>query len=810
MNILKRTSAPALVALALLGATAAHAQLSSAGVTAIPTYESVGLYWTNPGGAAGCEVAYRASGSSSWKAGLAMWYDARNSECRGSLVNLTPGTQYEVNFNLPGQGAVRSTTFRTWANQLPVAKTITVNSANGTTLNITEGGSAAGYVVYQGAAGATLDGQNTAQYNVSVNASYVIVRGLTLKGAKQDAIRVSPNVKDVVIEDNDISGWGRTRDGKWATDMDAGIRAVCSTPSLERLTIQRNKIHDPRYPANSWTDGHPAGAQAITVSYCGGNHVIRWNDIYSATNHFNDAIGGEDNFTTTGFPNRDSDIYGNNISMAWDDAIEAEGGNNNVRIWGNYMDRTATGVATTVTSIGPVYVFRNVWNRNQFYENRTSDTDERQPMFKSGGDASLGHGRRYVLHNTMLQATQAGASLPLGGGAGLGGTGAAQLVENTVSKNNIYHVYKSGSPFYQISASSSFERDMTNGTPSSPVTSGIVATPAYASGNGWQSESGGMYQLAAGTPGHDQAVLIPNFNESYVGGGPDVGAAEAGAGAMKFGVAAANSGGSGGSTPAPSTLSNISTRGQVLTGNDVMIGGFIVGGSAAKTVVVRARGPSLTAAGIPNALSNPVLQLVRSADGAVIANNDNWGSATNAAQISASGYAPSNSLESAVLAVLTPGAYTAIVSGAGGATGVGLIEVFEVDTPASPLINISTRGQVMTGNDVMIGGFIVNGSGPQTVVVRARGPSLVAAGIPNALANPSLQLIRSADNAVIAANDNWASAANAASITASGFAPSNPNEAAILVTLNPGAYTAIVSGSGGGTGVGIVEVFSVN
>ena len=255
-------------------------------------------------------------------------------------------------------------------------------------------------------------------------------------------------------------------------------------------------------------------------------------------------------------------------------------------------------------------------------------------------------------------------------------------------------------------------------------------------------------------------------------------------------------------------LANLSTRGQVLTGNDVMIAGFVIGGSASKTVVVRARGPSLVAAGVANALSNPTLRLVRSSDQATLAANDNWGGAANAAQISTSGFAPSDPLESALLVSLPPGAYTAIASGVSGATGVGIIEVFEIDRPDAPLTNISTRGQVLSGNDVLIGGFVIQGSSPQTVVIRARGPSLVSFGIANALANPSLQLVRSADHVTIAANDNWSSAANAAQISTSGFAPSNALESAILVTLNPGAYTAIVTGSGG-TGVGIVEVFAV-
>ena len=259
-------------------------------------------------------------------------------------------------------------------------------------------------------------------------------------------------------------------------------------------------------------------------------------------------------------------------------------------------------------------------------------------------------------------------------------------------------------------------------------------------------------------------------------------------------------------TPSVATprLANISTRMQVLAGADVLIGGFIIQGTSSKTVVVRARGPSLTAAGVPGALQNPVLQLFSGQT--VIASNDDWGAATNAATIQSSGFAPADSREAAIYTTLAPGAYTAIVTGANSTTGVGIIEVFEVDKPDVPLANIATRGRVLTGNDVMIGGFIIQGNTPQTVVVRARGPSLTAAGVPGALANPLLQLFSGATQ--IAVNDNWQTAVNAASIQASGFAPADPFESAILITLNPGAYTAIVTGSGGTTGVGIVEVFA--
>jgi hypothetical protein len=481
-------------------------------------------------------VQYRKQGDSAWSKGLDLWYDSSKSECRGSIVYLAPGTAYEAQLGVNGS-FTKSVTFTTWSNQYPVAQTIKVPSGS-STLNITAGGSPSGYIVYDGS-GATLDAQNGAATNISINASYIVVRGFTLKGAQQHGILIDRNQHDVIIEDNDISGWGRTRDGQWGADMDSGIRAICQNEELTRVTVQRNKIHDPRYPANSWAVGHPAGPQGVTFSYCGGNDVFRWNEIYSSQNHFNDGMGGEDNFSTNGWPNKDSDVYGNRIEMTWDDGIEAEGGNQNVRIWGNYVNKTATAIASTVDSIGPLYIFRNVWNRNQFIEGVSCDSDQKQPMFKSGSSGDFGNGRRYLFHNTMLQAQQAGCSNGLGGGAGIGGTGDSQLVHNTISMNNIYQLWKNNGAFYQVGSDNTFQNDMTNAT-SSPEVGGIVAVPQYASGSGWQSESGGMYQLAAGSPGYDKALRTANFNDHFNGTAPDVGAAEAGDGAMKFGLAAAS------------------------------------------------------------------------------------------------------------------------------------------------------------------------------------------------------------------------------------------------------------------------------
>lgn len=265
----------------------------------------------------------------------------------------------------------------------------------------------------------------------------------------------------------------------------------------------------------------------------------------------------------------------------------------------------------------------------------------------------------------------------------------------------------------------------------------------------------------------------------------------------------------GSSPSATPRLANLSTRGEVTGGDGVMIGGIVVQGPVPKQVVVRALGPSLAAYGVGNPLANPQVRLVRLSDQFPMGSNDDWEAGGYGPILQDIGLAPSDSSESALLTILDPGVYTAVVTGVGGSTGVALVEVYEIDRPFVPLINVSTRGNVGSGGNAMIGGFVIQGSTPQTVVVRGIGPSLAAYGIAGTLSNPTLQLVRMSDSATIATNDDWGSAPNVADLTATGFAPSDPSESAILITLDPGAYTAIVSGAGGATGVGMVEVYAV-
>ena len=257
----------------------------------------------------------------------------------------------------------------------------------------------------------------------------------------------------------------------------------------------------------------------------------------------------------------------------------------------------------------------------------------------------------------------------------------------------------------------------------------------------------------------------------------------------------------------PAQALNISGRARVETGQGVVISGFIVTGTTPKRVGVRALGPTLANFGVLGPLADPIIHLNRG-DGSLVMVNDNWKN-TQQAEITAAGLAPPDDREAALIATLSAGNYTAIVSGKNGGTGVTLAEVYDLDQAAdSRLANISTRATVGTGTDVLIGGFITGSKiGATRVAIRALGPSLQQFGIANPLPDPRLEL-RDANGALLASNDNWQSdAGQAALITGYGLAPPNSVESAIAISLAPAPYTAIVTGKNNQTGIGLIEIY---
>jgi hypothetical protein len=510
---------------------------------AVPTFECVGLSWKAPGGAADktCEARYRAAGADAWKDAMPLWFDARNGEYRGSIVCLQPGTAYEVALALRGTPTRAALTVATWKEAFPAAETVGLPASSAETLAVTRSGAPDGYVLYAPAPGAktaTIDVGGAQDQCVVVTASYVILRGLVLKNARIHGIQLMDAVHDVVIEECDISGWGRIAEDGWGRNTDSAIYS--RAPALRRIIVQRNRIHHPRGNSNNWRESrprpgkrepnHPEGPQAVSFFDSEGNHVIRYNTVFSDDQHqCNDLFGAGANFSTRGFPHRDSDIYGNLLSHCWDDAIESEGANCNVRIWGNYMTDTFVGIACATTSVGPLYVWRNVTAVN-----RVSPGGTGGGMLKTSD--RLGGGRIYVFHNTILQPpAPPGAQRSLGADVGLGWGGP---MVNVTSRNNILHVNRRAIADRARDPLADYDYDLYSAAieaAEGQERHGAKGVPVYARGGG-MTDGKGVFCLAPESPGFDAGLGIPNFNDGYAGAGPDVGAHEAGAPPMEFGA----------------------------------------------------------------------------------------------------------------------------------------------------------------------------------------------------------------------------------------------------------------------------------
>jgi hypothetical protein len=519
--------------------------------TAVATFQSVGIYWRPLSGSSErrAVVNYRKYGSPVWRQGHDLWFDSRThdsipqrgGEYRGSIVGLHPGAKYEIELSIEHSGEHVRLTAETWDDKFSIARHIDVPSMSADTLEFRESGNPGAYVLYSSSGGrrALNDVGGNAEYNIIIDASYVIIRGLDLRNARRHAILLRRKAHHVVIEDNDISGWGRIADDGFGVDGDSGIsndEAVYghprgAWPQIKAIVIQNNKIHHPRSNSNHWRQfrdlygsSHPAGPQAITLWETGGNHVIRNNEIFSEEGrYFNDGIGGGENFGYGGGPGPDSDIYANRISHCWDDAIETEGGNMNVRIGSNFLDQAYIMIGASPTALGPLYVFRNVCHRGRFSPRHNSNTGIfLKAQSKKVGNHFWGGGRVYVYHNTLFR-----TSAREGTYAGVSGFGTD--IQNFVSRNNIYDI-TTPLPEDIARSANDFDYDLYARAPKDigkQERHGIVARPRYVLDR--------KFELKAGSPGHDDGFVIPNFSDGYMGNAPDCGAQEAGALPLHFG-----------------------------------------------------------------------------------------------------------------------------------------------------------------------------------------------------------------------------------------------------------------------------------
>jgi hypothetical protein len=342
-----------------------------------------------------------------------LWFDANEQtamlrhsrEYRGSIVGLKPGTDYEVELSLAGAGVGELVRFSIWPDRPKIARTVTLPDRIEGTYTIREGGSAeAGHVLYTPAPGrkTEIDGRGGDEVNVRIVASHVIVRGLVLRNSRRHGI-VLGSVSDVTIEDCDISRWGEDIEDGFCRNFDSA--SYHATPDgeprvLRRVVIQRNRLHHPRSNANSRLQArpsnrgsrHPIGPQTISFINADGEIVVCHNHIFSDFDHmFNDAMGEYHNIGYAGFPGRDSDVHGNRVSHCWDDGLEIEGANMNVRIWANVIDWIFDGIGAAATALGPCYIIRNVY----LHSRRGSGEDETarrgQYFLKLGADAKNAH-----------------------------------------------------------------------------------------------------------------------------------------------------------------------------------------------------------------------------------------------------------------------------------------------------------------------------------------------------------------------------------------------------------------------------------
>ena len=533
----------------------------------VSTFHNLSVYWSPVGGTSSKQVfvEYKVVGTNQWKNALPMKYNPiagaginpktgnryDKADYRASIVYLTPNTTYDVRLTLEGTQTKTTLQATTWSENFPIGQTLQPGNLTTRLSYSSLKGTPDNYILIDGTNNTIAIQDNSPQCIRLIDCEYVIIRGYTLTNAGESAIRLF-NSHHIVIENCDMSNWGE--EDVAGTGFGKGYQSgvYAGSDDAYSCVIQRNKIHHPRWDTNSWAElhdpasdpnnnsnYHPDGPQGISLGQCNiGNNVIRYNEIWSDSDHyFNDILGMWRNASYAGFPGADSDIYGNYLANCFDDGIESEGSNTNVRIWDNYIEEVFLGIGNAATSIGPLYIFKNVTGRANSLPN--SVYGQYGGFIKMGFADSIDWmtGHMYVFNNTILQPNDHGT-----GGLGTS-DGSNRYIKHCKSRNNILHVRSQTTNSIAIRASgnvdNSFDYDLMNHPfPNGDENHGISGVPTYATGipSFNFATKTGDFRLASNSLGFDAGVIIPNFSDGYKGAGPDMGAHENGTIPIVYGV----------------------------------------------------------------------------------------------------------------------------------------------------------------------------------------------------------------------------------------------------------------------------------
>ncbi len=502
-------------------------------VRATPTFRSMSLDWATPLASPdlAAHALFRELDADAVGRSLDLVY--ADGAYRGSVVGLNHGTMYEFALVLDDQ-VITTIDAETWCEDFPTSTSpllVDVPSPQ-TEPFVVSGvhGQPDAYLVVTAFADAVLDGRDVSRNVIIEDSSYIIIRGLTLVNAKRGAILLKNDVHDIVIENNVIQNWGSVDPlSGFALRAEAITTVDGGGTDFTRLVIRDNVIRDPRWSANSWLEiredkcaptaarCHPIGAIGIVPKNTGGNSVVTGNAVYSTNgNYFQDGVSG-----AAGGLNRDSDVYGNTVMSVWDDAVEIEGANRNVRIWGNYVDEAFVAFALAPVTEGPVYLFRNVVFRTRLSDGHASNSGVFMKT-EVMGDV----GRAFVFHNTTY--TEKGE-----GGVKIGINGSGTPITRVTTRNNVINaagdfVNSAGDEGPGVDMDWDLYQGAFDGIEPQEF-DGIFDVATFAPS--WREG----FAVKRNTAGHDDGVRIPNFSDDAVGA-PDMGAQERDAPLMLFGA----------------------------------------------------------------------------------------------------------------------------------------------------------------------------------------------------------------------------------------------------------------------------------